>query len=146
MAKILAAEDGNLNSSIRAVRPSAYKDFDLTLDVRSDTGDILRKDDAAAVKQAVKNLIQTNRFEKPFRPEYGAGLSDLLFDLSYGNSDHQIIDRIKAAVNRYEPRAQIMDIRTIANPDTNEVRVTTTFKVLNIGRVETIETTISRLR
>ena len=58
--RVLSKEDGNLNSvSIVTSRNRVYLDIDLLFDVNSN-GEIFKKRDAAAVKQAVKNLIQTN--------------------------------------------------------------------------------------
>ena len=67
--RVLSREDGNLNStsSIVTTRVKPFRDIDLTFTV-SETGELYVKRDASAVKQAVKNLIQTNYFEKPFLP------------------------------------------------------------------------------
>lgn len=146
MAKLLSTEDGNLSSSIRVATEQTYKDIDLTLSTFSDTGEIYLKRDAASVKQSVRNLLLTNRFDKPFNPNYGANLQGLLFDLSEGNSDFEINDRIKKAINVYEPRAIIQEIRTNSSPDKNVVSVRVEFKVKNLPQTEVIETTISRLR
>ena len=69
MATKLAAEDVRLgSSSIVGARTKVYKDIDLTFAVRP-SGEIFKKTDAAAVKQAVKNLMLTNYYEKPFQPK-----------------------------------------------------------------------------
>ena len=108
MSKIFSTEDNNLNQSIRVQRERKYSDLDLTFDARTTTdGDLYKKTDAAAVKQAVKNLLLTNRFEKPYRPDYGANLSSLLFELADENVGEEIIDLFKNAIQRYEPRAKI---------------------------------------
>jgi len=146
MAKLLSSEDGNLNSSIRITTEQKYKDIDLTLSTFSDTGEIYLKKDAASVKQSVKNLLLTNRFDKPFNPEYGANLQGLLFDLSEGNSDFEINERIRKSINIYEPRAIIQEIRVNSSPERNVVNVRIEFKVKNLASTEVIETTISRLR
>lgn len=146
MAKLLSTEDGNLASSIRITTEQKYKDIDLTLSTFSDTGEIYLKRDAAAVKQSVKNLLLTNAYDKPFNPRYGANLQGLLFDLSEGNSDFEINERIKKAINIYEPRAIIQEVRVNSSPERNVVRVRVEFKVKNLASTEVIETTISRLR
>ena len=72
MGKVFAQEDGNLEViPITATRSKTYKDIDLTFTART-SGDIFKKNDAASVKQAVKNLLMTNRSEKPFDNYYGA--------------------------------------------------------------------------
>ena len=60
MAKVLSTEDQDLSGkSIRTTRNRVYKDIDLSLVKKTSTNDIFKKTDAAAVKQAISNLIQT---------------------------------------------------------------------------------------
>ena len=63
--RVLSREDNNLTSSIITARKVQYKDIDLSFTAKPN-GELYTKRDAAAVKQAVKNLILTNHFEKPF--------------------------------------------------------------------------------
>ena len=78
MATKLSTEDGNLSvSTLIGTRTKLYKDIDLTF-ANKPSGEIFKKESAAAVKQAVKNLMLTNHFEKPFQPRFGANFRDLL--------------------------------------------------------------------
>ena len=71
MARVFAQEDGIQKSYLLPLtRSKTYKDIDLTFTART-SGDDFKKNDAAAVKQAVKNLLMTNRSEKPFDNYYG---------------------------------------------------------------------------
>ena len=73
MAKAFSIEDGNLSSSIVSSRSVSHVDIDLAFKPRP-SGEIFKKTDAAAVKQAVKNLLLTSRNEKPFQPNLGQTL------------------------------------------------------------------------
>jgi phage baseplate assembly protein W len=139
MSKVFSYEDGNLNSSIRVTRKRVYSDVDLSFAAREVTdGDVYKKLDAAAVKQAIKTLILTNRFEKPYRPAFGANLGSKLFELADGNTGDEIIDSIKKSIERYEPRAKILNIKVYSNPDNNSLAVTLEFKVINSNVSETL--------
>lgn len=135
MAKVFSSEDANLSNSIRVVRERAYSDIDLTLNANiiseSDKGDIYKKLDAASVKQSLKNLILTNRFEKPYRPAFGANLGSKLFELIDETSGNEVIDSIKKSIERYEPRAKILNIKVFANPNSNSLSVTLEFRIIN---------------
>jgi len=137
MAKIFSNEDKDLNKSPRVVREREYSDIDLSLDARvaptysSGDGDILRKTDAAAVKQSIKNLLLTNRFEKPYRPNFGGNLGGLLFELMDENTADLMIGQIRAAIERYEPRAKITNLKIVATPDYNSVSVQIEFRIVN---------------
>ena len=60
-------EDHDLNTtSIATSRNVDFKDIDLSFQVTATSGDIFKKQSTAAVKQAIKTLLLTNRLEKPF--------------------------------------------------------------------------------
>ena len=83
MPRSLSIEDGNTSvSTILSSRTRTYKDIDLTFTNKADSGEIFKKEESAAVKQAVKNLIMTNFGEKPFLPQFGGDLRSMLFDLA----------------------------------------------------------------
>ena len=146
MATKLAAEDVRLgSSSIVGARTKVYKDIDLTFAVKP-SGEIFKKTDAAAVKQAVKNLMLTNHFEKPFQPRFGANLRDLLFDLADDESEEDIEERCLNAINVFEPRAEALNVTAIANPDRNSIQVVVEFRVINTEELVKFTTTLARLR
>ena len=146
MATKLSAEDGNLGvSTLIGTRTKLYKDIDLTF-ANKPSGEIFKKVDAAAVKQAVKNLILTNYFEKPFQPKFGGNLRDMLFDLADDDAEEDIEERIKNAIGVFEPRAQALNVTAIATPDRNSIRVTVEFRVINTQETVTVTTVLARLR
>ena len=141
-----AIEDGNTASvSIVTTRTRVYKDIDLTFTPRP-AGDIFKKTDAAAVKQAVKNLLLTNRTERPFQPNFGADLNDILFNLDTELSDDILPDLIYQAIETFERRARVLDITTKVVPERNDVFVSITFQVVNSGEVVDLELSLNRLR
>ena len=145
MARQLSIEDGNLQSSILTSRQKKYSDIHLSFD-KKPSGDIYKKQEAAAVKQAVKNIVSTNRFEKPFNMTFGSNITGMLFELAHSQMDRSIEQDIRSTLHKYEPRAKIMDINIVSNPDAYTLRVRLTFRVMTTGEVIDLETTISRLR
>ena len=146
MATKLAAEDIRLGtSSILGSRTKIYKDIDLTFAAKP-SGEIFKKTDAAAVKQAVKNLMLTNHFEKPFQPRFGANLRDLLFDLADEDAEEDIEERCINAINVFEPRAQALNVTAIAKPDRNSIAVVVEFRVINTEELVKFTSTLARLR
>ena len=47
---------------------------------KNTSADISKVQGVQAVKRAVRNLILTNTYEKPFHPEIGSGIRELLFE------------------------------------------------------------------
>lgn len=144
--RTFSIEDGSLNTrSIVTTRNKLFSDIDLTFSKRL-SGDIFKKVDAAAVKQAVKNLLLTNAFEKPFQPTFGGNLNALLFELVDDDSSHEIENVVEETITRFEPRAKVISVVANVEPDYNAVAVTVTFQVVNTEEVVVFETTLTRLR
>lgn len=146
VTRAFAVEDGNLSTvALTTSRTKTFKDIDLTF-AKKPSGEVYKKTDAAAVKQAVKNLLLTNKFEKPFQPDFGGDLNNLLFELVDNDTVYEIDGAVRNAVQRYEPRARVRQVATNLQPDANSISVTITFQIVNTEEVVTLDTTITRLR
>ena len=146
VTRAFAVEDGNLNTrSLVTTRNKLFSDIDLTF-ANKLSGDVYKKTDAAAVKQAVKNLLLTNQYEKPFQPDFGGNLSGLLFELVDNDTAYEIESVIKQSIARYETRALVQTVTTNLQPDANSIDITITFQVVNTQEIITLDTTIMRLR
>jgi phage baseplate assembly protein W len=113
-----------------SLKKITYRDFDLQFRRHPSTGRLLMKKEDEAVKQALKNLILTNHYERPFRPEYGGNVRARLFDLftSFTQADFQNL--IINAIENYEPRAIVdnSSVNVIENPDGNSMTITIRFR------------------
>ena len=146
MAKVFSIEDGNLsNQPITSSITKTYTDIDLTFAKRP-SGDVYKKSDAAAVKQAVKNILLTNYTEKPFLPKFGGNLNAFLFSLSSEFDEFEIQEAVTLAINNYEPRAKVLDVRANLQPDNYSVSVEVTFQVLSTSEVVATTVSLTRLR
>jgi phage baseplate assembly protein W len=144
--RAFAVEDGNINSAqIITSKTKTSKDIDLSF-AKKVSGDVFKKENAAAVKQAVKNILLTNFAEKPFLPRYGGNLNALLFGLNTDFDSQEIKDQIIQTVKIYEPRAIILNVATEVRDDSHEVKVTVTFRVVNTNETVTTELNLTRLR
>ena len=144
--RAFAVEDGNIGlTTILTSRTKSYSDIDLSFTAKA-SGDIFKKQHAAAVKQAVKNLLLTNFSEKPFVPNYGGDLNAMLFRLSTEIDDTMLEDDIITAIQTYEPRAEVLNVNTVLNPDNHEVRATVTFKVISTQEQQSVDISLTRLR
>jgi hypothetical protein len=133
-------EEGNLSNSPRVTMTRPYSDFDLTFNARTTTdGDVFKKTDAASVKQALKSLLLTNAFEKPYRPQYGGNLSGLLFEPADENTGEELSSRIKDAINRYEPRVKILNLKIVSQPNLNKIKILLEFRVISTGIVDVLQ-------
>ena len=107
----------------------SFKDVNITFKRHPVTGDVVVSKDASAIKQAIVNLLLTNKGEKLFNPEYGSDIRAYLFEpLDYGTAA-QIQRNIAYSVNKHEPRVQIEDLRANPNFDDNGFDVEMTYSV-----------------
>lgn len=144
--KIISIEDGNQNTSIiKANKDRSYIDVDLSFEAKP-SGDIYKKTDVQAVRQAVKNLILTNYYEKPFDLFFGANVAGQLFELADDKLNNEIKQNIIEAIEFYEPRANVINIDTNVLPNNNTLNVTVTFSIRNIAEEVTVQANLSRLR
>jgi len=145
--RAFAQEDNNLQtSSISSSRSRQYTDIDLTLAIKPTSGEVYKKSNGGAVKQAVKTLILTNLLEKPFRPEFGGNLRSQLFELADGGNSGIVKRNIIKNIEIYEPRAEVISIDLSPQSDKNLLDVTIKFKVVNTEEETTFTTTLARLR
>ena len=130
MAEPTAYTDAQAQNDIsRNVRQ--YKDLDLFFNKKNVSKDITKITDIAAVKRSIRNLVLTNHYEKPFHPEIGSGVRDMLFEPMSLLTAHVLTRKIEDVIENFEPRAKIIGVSAQPNLDRNEYRVTINFFVLN---------------
>ncbi len=96
------------NNSKRATR--IYKDLDLDFGRNVVTNDVNKLTDVESVKRSVRNLINTNHFERPFHPEIGGNVRALLFEPMTPLTALNLQRKIEEVLNNFEPRAKITQI------------------------------------
>lgn len=135
-----------MQSPIRA-REAVYSDIDLSFDAHPNTGDVAKKIDIQAVKQSVRNILLTNKGEKPFDPNFGGGLRSFLFENFNVISVAALKTKIRIAIENYEPRVNITSIEVFDQPDNNAIRVIVDFTIKSPeGTSDSVELVVERLR
>ena len=132
------------NNSSRSVK--TYSDLNLNFTRNPATGDVARLTDIEAVKRSVRNLILTNQFERPFHPEIGSSIRDLLFETITPLNAVLLEDRIREVIVNFEPRAELTGIQVFDEIDNNQYRVIINFTVLGSSEGVTITEFLQRLR
>ena len=132
------------NNSKRATR--IYKDLDLDFGRNTVTNDVNKLTDVEAVKRSVRNLINTNHFERPFHPEIGGNVRALLFENMTPLTALNLQRKIEEVLSNFEPRAKITQIIADPDIDRNGYRLEIRFYVIGIQNPITVETFLERLR
>ena len=132
------------NNSKRATR--IYKDLDLDFGRNIVTNDVNRLTDVEAVKRSVRNLINTNHFERPFHPELGGNVRAMLFEPMTPLTALNLQRKVEEVLSNFEPRAKITQIIADPDIDRNAYRLSIKFYVIGVTNPITVETFLERLR
>ena len=117
------------NDTSRNVRQ--YNDLDLFFSKKSGSNDVTQITDVEAVKRSIRNLVLTNFYEKPFHPEIGSGIRDMLFENMTPITAVVLARKVEDVIENFEPRARLISVRSLPNVDRNEYEVTIEFFVVN---------------
>jgi len=108
-----------------------YRDLDLFFAKKSGSKDIRKITDIQAVKRSVRNLVLLNHYEKPFHPEIGSGIRDMLFENMNSITAFVLAKKVEEVIENFEPRVKLIGVRADPNLDRNEYEVTIEFFVVN---------------
>ena len=109
-----------------------YSDLDLFFSAKGVSKDISKVTDIQAVKRSVRNLVLTNHYEKPFHPEIGSGVRDILFEPMTPITANILTRKIEDVIENFEPRARLIGVSANPRLDRNEYEVTIEFFVVNM--------------
>jgi phage baseplate assembly protein W len=127
-------------------REPDYSDLDLDFMINPITGDINRKTGNDAVKRAIRNLVFTNFYERPFKSSIGSDIPNLLFD----NVDIITASQIEAAliklINSYEPRVVLKTVSVSADIDNHGFNVLLEYIIINTETPATFNLFLERIR
>jgi len=110
------------------------------------TGDIASLTNIEAVKRSVRNLINTNFYERPFHPEIGSNVRSVLFEPVSPIVASVLERHVRDVVENFEPRAELIDVQVTDNSDANEYRVQIKFYVVNSSDIVDMNIFLERLR
>jgi len=132
------------NKSKRSNR--IYSDLNLSFTKNPATKDVAKVFDVQAIKRAVKNIILTNKYERPFNSDFGCNLRGFLFE----NITDPILvlmkDRISTAIEKYEPRVSVEDIVINEDIENNGVNIMVSFLVTGAEEPVTVSTFLQKVR
>jgi phage baseplate assembly protein W len=125
---------------------TVYADFRKDLMMNPLTSDIVSRLNEDAVKEALKNLILTDKGERLFQPYLGSDVRKSLFDNMTPATVKMIEQNVRATINNFEPRVNLIDVQVIADPDNYKVQINISFYVRNVQEPVTVSIFLERVR
>ena len=109
-----------------------FKDLSVTFKKHPVTDDLVQVKDKAAIVQARQSILLTRKGERPFQPEFGCDVQDMLFEpLDYASAG-TIKQEIRETIDRYEPRVTVTRIECTPDFDNNGYNVEMLYTI--VGR------------
>ena len=107
----------------------SFKDINITFKKHPITNDLVVSRDASAIKQAIVNLLLTNKGERVMQPNYGSDIRSFLFEpLDFGTAV-QIKNSINYCLNTFEPRIAVNGIEVLPSYEDNGFSVELTYSI-----------------
>ena len=132
------------NKSKRATR--IYKDIDLDFGRNTVTNDVNKLTDVEAVKRSVRNLINTNHYERPFHPEIGSDVRAMLFEPMTPLTALNLQRKVAEVLNNFEPRINLQQVLASPDLDRNSYALKIMSYVVGSNQPVEVETFLERLR
>ena len=98
-------------------------------------------------KRAVKSLILTNTYEKPFHPEISSNIRDMLFENMTPLTSIILSKKVEEVITNFEPRVRLTGVKVSPNLDLNTYEITIEFFINNAPTVlQSIDLFLERIR
>ena len=123
-----------------------FRDLDLDFERNIVTNDVKVVEDVVAIKRSVRNLVQTNFYERPFHPELGCGVRELLFENFTPLTAVFIKRKIEEVLINYEPRINLTNVAVDDDQDRNRLVVDIYFRIIGIEGPQVVSTFLQRIR
>ena len=121
-------------------------DFHKNLQIIPGKEDLARKVNEEAVKESIRNLVLTNKGERPFQPQLGCDVRKLLFE----NITPQTFDLIQTVITdtieQYEPRCELLGVDVFGDIDSNAVDIKIVFRLINTDTPTSFNIILDRIR
>jgi hypothetical protein len=123
-----------------------YSDIDFDLLKHPNTGDIIVKKGPRAIIGAIRNLILTGKYERPFSGVVYSTIRNQLFEPVTPLNAFIIKKEIVKVIEENEPRAVLQNVQVFAMPDASSYNVNIYFRMVNHPDVSKVTVQLERLR
>jgi phage baseplate assembly protein W len=123
-----------------------YSDFLNDLTPHPVIKDVVRYTNEDSVNRAIRNLLLTNKGERPYQPNLGTDIRKLLFE-PMGTSTASLLSKfIEETIRQYEPRAKVLNIQVTAFEEQNAYVVNLQYLIINRQEPVNLSVTLNRAR
>lgn len=110
----------------------SFKDVSMSFKVSPLTYDLIANKNETAIARSIRNLILTTPGERPFNPELGSQVSQLLFEPIDDITTQALKEQIENTVNNFEPRVRLRQVVVKPNFDADEYDISIRYDIVGI--------------
>ena len=107
-----------------------FKDISLSFNPHPITKDLPVLKNEAAIRRAVRNIVQTIPTEKFFNSLFGTDIRGSLFEFVDFGTASVIQDQIIISIQNFEPRVDNLEVSVRPYPDINQFEVSVVFDII----------------
>ena len=113
-------------------RSKTFRDINLSFKMHPITNDLMVLKNEDAIKRSVVNIVMTVIGEKPFLNDFGSQMNASLFELDTSLQYISIENQIISALNNYEPRIRIVEVRVTIDGENNEMSALISYNIIGM--------------
>jgi phage baseplate assembly protein W len=107
-----------------------FKDISMSFQVNPLNFDLIALKNESAIARSVRNIVFTLPGEKFFDQDFGSRVSRSLFENVDEISASIIRDEIRNSIVNYEPRVELIDVKTKPDYDNGAFDVTIVYRII----------------
>lgn len=101
-------------------KQTTYSDLDLAFRIHPARKDLILSTDIQAINRSIRNLILTNHYERPFRPEIGSNVRKMLFEPNITLVKNFLTKEISNVIKNFEPRIDLQEVNVLTQGQKSE--------------------------
>ena len=107
-----------------------FKDISGSFQINPLNEDLIALKNETAIARSLRNLVLTERGERPFAPNLGCGVRALLFENMDQVTASIVRDEIKQTIDNHEPRVELIDVFVDPDFEGNELNITVQYYIV----------------
>ena len=107
-----------------------FKDISGSFQINPLNEDLIALKNETAIARSLRNLVLTERGERPFQPNLGSGVNALLFENMDQITASVVRDEIINVIDSFEPRVDLIDVIVVSDFNNNTLLITIQYYVV----------------
>jgi uncharacterized protein len=131
------------------VKEIYFSDLDTQFTQNPVNDDVVSLKNFESIKRSVRNIISTNKGERPLDPDFGSNVRALLFEPDSDLLRFALENEIQTQIENFEPRVDLLTV-VVSNSseaiDSNELNVVIEFSPINSQQTVSLNVVLERAR